>query len=60
MFVTLLLIAATGVVSFMAFVRASLTQRLVLWPPAIQRGQAYRLLSYGLVHADTCSTFCST
>lgn len=52
MIVTLLLIGVTAVVSFLALNRAELAQRLLLWPPAVQRGQAYRLLSYGLVHAD--------
>lgn len=47
------LIAVTCVVSWMAFKDGKLMQRLLLWPPAIQRKHEYwRLLSYGFVHAD--------
>ncbi|GAP65507.1 cytoplasmic membrane protein [Mizugakiibacter sediminis] len=53
MSLTLLIIAATCAVSFLAFRNDALLQRLILWPPAIARQrQYYRLLSYGLVHAD--------
>ena len=49
----LIIIAITCVVSFMAFGNSALIQKLILWPPAISRDkQYYRLLSYGLVHAD--------
>lgn len=50
---TLLIIAVTCVVSFLAFRRPQLAQRLVLWPPAVTRRHEYwRLLTCGLVHAD--------
>lgn len=50
---TLILIVATAGVSLVAFRDATLMNRLILWPPAVSRGkQYYRLLSYGLVHAD--------
>lgn len=53
MIVTLVVIAATCIVSFMAFRQRDLGRRLVLWPPAVTRErQWYRLFSYGLVHAD--------
>ncbi len=53
MIVTLVLIAATSVISIMAFKNADLGRRMVLWPPAVTReNQWYRLISYGLVHAD--------
>src|SRR5690606_37827056 len=53
MIVTLLIIAVTCVVSFAAFRDQRLMGKLILWPPAIRRGgEYYRLLSYGLVHAD--------
>ena len=49
----LIIIAITCVVSFIAFGNRALLERLILWPPAISRsGQYYRLVSYGLVHAD--------
>lgn len=52
MLTTLIIIAATCIVSFMAFNNRQLLDSLILWPPAVQRGQYYRLLSYGLIHAD--------
>ena len=53
MTLTLAIIALTCVVSFLAFGRPALVQQLILWPPAIaRRGEYWRLLSYGLIHAD--------
>lgn len=53
MIVTLALIAVTCIVSVSAFGNPRLLEALVLWPPAISRRHQYwRLLSYGLVHAD--------
>jgi membrane associated rhomboid family serine protease len=50
---TLVLIAATCLVSYFAWQDRSLLDKLMLWPPAIaRRGEWYRLLSYGFVHAD--------
>jgi len=49
----LAIIAVTCIVSFLAFSNRALIERLILWPPAIRRDrQYYRMLSYGLVHAD--------
>lgn len=51
--VTLIIIAATCVVSFLGFSNPRLIDRLILWPPAITRGKEYwRLLTCGLIHAD--------
>jgi len=51
--VTLIIIAITAIVSFMAFNNARLMNDLILWPPAITRSREYhRLVTYGLVHAD--------
>ncbi len=53
MIVTLILIAVTCIVSLSAFGNPRLLDALILWPPAISRRHEYwRLLSYGLVHAD--------
>ncbi|MBN8736085.1 MAG: rhomboid family intramembrane serine protease [Xanthomonadales bacterium] len=50
---TLAIIAITSIVSWIAFKDDKLMQRLILWPPAIEKKHEYwRLLSYGLVHAD--------
>jgi membrane associated rhomboid family serine protease len=53
MVVTLVIIAITCLVSFLAFNNPRLLERLILWPPAVSRhGQYDRLLGYGLIHAD--------
>lgn len=50
---TLVIIAITCIVSFLAFSNAALLERLILWPPAISRRKQYdRLVTYGLVHAS--------
>jgi membrane associated rhomboid family serine protease len=51
--VTMLIIALTCLVSWLAFSRPRLLNDLILWPPAIDRSREYhRLVTYGLVHAD--------
>ena len=56
--ITLLLIAATCVVSLVAFRTPSLLMRLILWPPAIDRHRQYdRLVTYGFIHADIWHLF---
>lgn len=51
--ITLVLIAVTAVVSWLAFKDRRLVDRLILWPPAIaERRQYWRLASYGFLHAD--------
>ncbi|GAB2615805.1 rhomboid family intramembrane serine protease [Novilysobacter erysipheiresistens] len=50
---TLILIAVTVLVSWLAFSRPRLLDRLILWPPAIDRQKQYdRLLTHGFIHAD--------
>jgi membrane associated rhomboid family serine protease len=49
----LIIIAATCLVSILAFNNRNLLQQLILWPPALSRDhQYYRLVSYGFLHAD--------
>ena len=49
----LVIIGITAVVSMLAFGNVALLQRLILWPPAVSRDrQYYRLVTYGLIHAD--------
>ncbi len=58
MIVTLIIIGLTVAVSLLAFNNPRLKQQLVLWPPAVRRNKEYwRLLSYGLVHADGMHLF---
>ncbi len=50
---TLIIIAITCIVSLFAFNDAALLRRLILWPPAVERQKEYyRLITYGLIHAD--------
>lgn len=52
-YVTLALIAATVIVSWQAWQQPRLMERLILWPPAIDRHRQYdRLLTHGFIHAD--------
>ncbi len=51
--VTLILIAITVLVSWQAFDKPRLIDRLILWPPAIEKSRQYdRLLTHGFIHAD--------
>lgn len=51
--ITLVIIAISCIVSFMAFNNSRLMNDLILWPPAITRQREYhRLVTYGVVHAD--------
>ena len=51
--VTLLIIAVTVLVSWLAFNNARVAERLILWPPAIDRRHQYdRLVTHGFIHAD--------
>ena len=51
--VTLILIGITSLVSWMAFSNRKLMDRLILWPPAIDKHKQYdRLVTCGFIHAD--------
>ena len=51
--ITLVLIAITVLVSWQAWQRPRLLDRLMLWPPAIDRQRQYdRLVTHGFIHAD--------
>jgi len=53
MMITLLLITITCVLSWRAFNQRRLLDRLILWPPAVERHKQYdRLVTYGFIHAD--------
>jgi len=49
----LIIIAVTCLISIVAFNNTRLVQQLILWPPALSRDrQYYRLVTYGVLHAD--------
>ena len=51
--VTYVLIGITALVSWQAFNNRQLLDRLILWPPAIDRHKQYdRLVTHGFIHAD--------
>jgi len=51
--VTWFLIGSTVLISWRAFGTRRLFDRLILWPPAIERHRQYeRLLTHGFIHAD--------
>ncbi|HLQ84815.1 MAG TPA: rhomboid family intramembrane serine protease [Salinisphaeraceae bacterium] len=52
MSITILIIVVTGVVSFTCFQRPQLLDELLYWPPGVARGQYWRLITHGFVHAD--------
>lgn len=52
MLITILLVAVTCAVSFTCFSNRGLLERLLLWPPAVGRGEYYRLVTNAFVHAD--------
>ena len=53
MSLTILIVAVTVLVSWLAFNNPRLADRLVLWPPAIDRQHQYdRLITHGFIHAD--------
>jgi membrane associated rhomboid family serine protease len=52
MLITIILIAVTCAVSISCFQNRLLLEKLLFWPPAIGRGQAYRFVTHGFVHAD--------
>ena len=51
--ITLVIVAITVLVSWRAFNDRALLERLILWPPAVERRRQYdRLLTHGFIHAD--------
>ncbi len=50
--ITLIIIIATCIVSFIAFSNHNLLDQFIFYPPAVRRGQWYRFFSCGLIHAD--------
>ena len=50
--ITNTIIILTAITSSMAFKDVSLFNKLIFYPPAVGRGQWYRLFSYGCLHAN--------
>ena len=50
--VTLTLVVLTVLVSALAWLLPALKRALIYWPPGVSRGQWWRLISHGLLHAN--------
>lgn len=50
--ITLIIIVLTGIISFSAFNNDKLKNDLIFYPPEINRGQVYRFITHGFIHAD--------
>ena len=50
--VTIIIIAITSIVSYLAFNNSSLVNNYIFYPPAIKDRQWYRFITYGFLHAD--------
>ena len=46
---TVIIIIITAIVSFLAFQNQNIMNRLIFWPPAMQRGQYDRFITHGFV-----------
>ena len=49
---TVTLIIITVAISLLAFSNQKVMNRLIFWPPAMQRGQYDRFITHGFIHAD--------
>ncbi len=49
---TITLIIITVIISLLAFSNQNVMNRLIFWPPAMQRGQFDRFITHGFIHAD--------
>jgi len=50
--ITITIIVVTSIISILAFRDNALMDRMIFYPPAVRRGEGYRLFTYGLLHAD--------
>lgn len=50
---TTLIIIVTVIVSMMAWQNKALLERLIFYPPAVSKGEWYRFVSHGFIHADS-------
>jgi membrane associated rhomboid family serine protease len=50
--ITLIIVIATALVSIGGFSNAKMVDDLIFYPPSIRRGQVYRFITHGFIHAD--------
>ncbi|WP_018861500.1 MULTISPECIES: rhomboid family intramembrane serine protease [unclassified Thioalkalivibrio] len=51
-YITLFIIAGTVAASVWAWQRPRVMERMIYWPPAVARGEYWRLVTHGFIHAD--------
>lgn len=49
---TIIIIAVTCVISYLAWQNRQIMERLIFWSPAIKEGQVERFITHGFIHAD--------
>lgn len=49
---TVTIIIITVIISLIAFSKENVMNRLIFWPPALQKGQYDRFITHGFIHAD--------
>jgi membrane associated rhomboid family serine protease len=49
---TIIIIAVTCIISYMAWQNRNVMERLIFWSPAIKQGQVERFITHGFIHAD--------
>ena len=49
---TVTIIIITVIISMVAFSNQNVMNRLIFWPPAMQRGQYDRFITHGFIHVD--------
>ena len=49
---TVIIIAVTCLISYLAWQNRQLMERLIFWSPAIKEGQVERFITHGFIHAD--------
>lgn len=52
MSITLIIVIITCIISISAFNSEKIKNDLIFYPPSINRGQFYRFITHGLIHAD--------
>ena len=50
--ITIIIIAITAIVSYLAFNNNRIVDKFIFYPPAIKNKQWYRFITYGFLHAD--------
>ena len=49
---TVTIVIITVIISLIAFSNQNVMNRLIFWPPAMQKGQYDRFITHGFIHAD--------